>query len=147
MPDDSSFVITHLLDGLAQAIPDAERARLAAYRTRAQQAGSDRSAEWHRAFRVARWATDMAAVPARSAVGRFLRQAAEVVKQVEELIGSEVTNAVDLALLGPSVPVAVEAEIAWVHEAVELARAVAEKEGWDAVSWAGLVEELLAMGE
>jgi len=146
VPDDSSFVITHLLDALAETMPATEAAKVPAYRARAEKAGSDRSAEWHRAFRAARWATDLAAAPARTAVGRVLRQAAEVVKQVEQVVGAEITNIFDLALLGPSVPVSVEAEIAWVYEAVEVARTVAAEEGWSALGWTNLVEELLAIG-
>ena len=39
-----------------------------------------------------------------------------------------------------------EIELLWVQEATDVAKAAAEKNGWDTVDWEGLLEEVLRIG-
>lgn len=144
MADQPSFIITHLIDGLRDVLPEADRARLAPYAARAAGAGSDETAEWHRAYRCARWAADVVAMPAHSGLTGELRRALQVVKEVEDTVGGQISNFFELPYRQALSP-KMEAELTWIYEAVHVAEKVAGKVGWEEVGWETLLEELLAI--
>jgi hypothetical protein len=142
--DQSSFIVTHLINGLRDALPEADRAKLPAYQARAAVAGSDETAEWHRAYLCARWAADAAATPANSSLAGELRRVLEVVKQVEETVGGQISNFFEIPY-GQALSPKLEAELTWVYEALRVAEKVAEKVGWDQVGWETLLDDLLSV--
>ena len=142
--DQSSFVITHVIQGLRDAMPPEERVKLAPYETRAATAGSDPTAEWHRAYRCAQWASEVVATPTHSGLAGGLRKAVEVVKQVEAAVGGQISNFFEIPY-GQALSPKLEAELTWVYEAVHVAEGVAEKVGWDEVGWSALLDDLLAV--
>lgn len=144
MADQPSFVITHVISALRDAMPAEEAARLAPYEERAARAGSDETAEWHRAYRCAQWAAEIVARPTDSHLAGELRKVLEVVKQVEEVVGGQISNFFEIPY-GQSLSPRLETEITWVYEAVHVAGKVAEKVGWGEVGWPALLEGLLAV--
>ena len=144
MADQPSFIVTHLIDGLRDVLPESEQPELAAYEARAAIAGSDETAEWHRAYRCARWAADVVAAPANTGLTGELRRVLEVVKQVEETVGGQISNFFELPYRQAVSP-KLEAELTWVYEALHVAEKVADKVGWAEVGWEALLEDLLAI--
>lgn len=144
MADQPSFVITHVIGALRDVMPPDEAARLAPYEERAGTAGSDDAAEWHRAYRCAQWAAEIVARPAHGQLAGELRKVLEVVKQVEEVVGGQISNFFEIPY-GQSLSPKLETEITWVYEAVHVAEKVADKVGWAEVGWPALLEELLAI--
>lgn len=139
-----SFVVTHVIGALRDAMPEEEAAKLAPYEERASVAGSGDAAEWHRAYRCAQWAAEIVARPAHTHLAGELRKALEVVKQVEEVVGGQVSNFFEIPY-GQALSPRLETEITWVYEAVHVASRVADKVGWDEVGWPALLEDLLAV--
>ena len=123
-------------------MPEEERAKLKPYADRAAHAGSGNAAEWHRAYRCAKWAEEVVSVPENNHLVGEAHRALEAVKEIEQSIGAELGNVIELPF-GWSVSPEFELEIAWVYEAVHVAEKVAAKVGWDQVPWQGLVEDLL----
>ena len=144
MADQSSFIVTHLIDGLRDVLPEAERPKLAPYEARAATAGSDETTEWHRAYRCARWAADVVATPANSGLAGELRKALQVVKEVEATVGGQISNFFELPYRQALSP-RMEAELTWIYEAVHVAENVAGKVGWSEVGWEALLDEVLAI--
>jgi len=144
MAQPSSFMISHFLTGLSHVMPDAEQAKLDPYQQAAAQAGSDSTAEWHRAYRCAKWARDIVVLPTHGSLASLVRRGLEIVKQVEETIGSELTDLLEIPL-GLAVSPKFEVEIAWVYEAVHVAEGVAAETGWEGVPWETLVRDMLAI--
>jgi hypothetical protein len=150
----------HLLKGLSDAMPPDRRAALDPYQARAATAGDDPGLEWQRAYRCAKWADRVVALPAHHHLVADARRAVEAVREVEKTIGAELADLIErpfasgeganLSLSwggGKGYPVSprLELEIEWVFEAVHIAEKVAAKAGWDAVPWPDLVEEMLAV--
>lgn len=144
MADQPSFIITHLIDGLRDVLPEAERARLTPYEARAASAGSDETAEWHRAYRCAQWAADVVATPTHSGLTGELRRVLQVVKHVEDTVGGQISNFFELPYRQALSP-KMEAELTWIYEAVHVAEKVAAKVGWAEVGWESLLDEVLAI--
>jgi hypothetical protein len=156
---EASFVLTHLIDGLKAALPESERPKLAVYEEAAKRAGANETAEWHRAFTCAQWATQVVGLPAHSHLRRGADKAIEAVKQVAQTIGAEIGDAASASGLTDlvvslnanrgalpdrvSVSPKMEAEITWVYEAVHVAEDVAHEIGWDAVPWPQLLDDVL----
>jgi hypothetical protein len=142
--DTSSFVATHLIEGLSHVMPEDQQAKLAPYAERAARAGSNKTAEWHRAYKCAKWAEQIVSLPAHNHLVAESKKALEAIKEIEETVGSEIGDLLELPL-GISVSPEFEAEITWVYEAVHVAEKVANKVGWDAVPWEQLVEDVLSV--
>jgi hypothetical protein len=140
--DSSSFMIMHFLSGLEHAMPEEQRAALTPYSERAAHAGADKTSEWHRAYRCAKWAEKIVSVPENNHLVGEAHRALEAVKEIEQSIGAELGNMIELPF-GWSVSPEFELEVAWVYEAVHVAENVAAKVGWENVPWQELVEDLL----
>jgi len=162
-----SVVAEHLVGQLGERLPTGDAADLAAYRQRAAALDDDRANEVRRAYACAHWAVDVAAGARHPVVGVAVR-AGEAVKELGEAVwaelGADVENLVarlfpgraGAQVLGTWVGVEgvdrapgtgasplVGPEIAWVREAVEVADKVAARDGWDAVPWRRLLEDVL----
>ncbi|MHB8463544.1 MAG: hypothetical protein ACYDH6_16390 [Acidimicrobiales bacterium] len=137
--DESSSMISGFLTGLRHAMPPEEQAKLDPYDRQAAVAGSDKTAEWHRAYKCAKWAVQIVALPQHHQLLAEVQKAVEIVREVEKTVGGEIGN------LSSSVSPRFEAEITWVYEAVRVAARVAGKTGWDAVPWQDLVTDMLSV--
>ena len=162
MTDDrSSFVITSFLQRLADVMPEEERAKVAPYERRAAVAGSEQKAEWQRAYKCAKWAERIVALPAHRHLAAEAERAIEALKEIEKTLGAELPDLNDVPFSsgpgatlslalggGKGYPVSarLEAEIEWSFEAVHVAEKVAAQVGWGKVPWEALVEEMLAIG-
>jgi hypothetical protein len=140
----SSFMITSLIEGLHTAMPKSEATKLAAYAPRAREAGANPTAEWHRAYRCARWANEIVSLPAHNHLAAEADKARELVREVGETIGAEVRD-LEFLPFGKAVSPRFQAELAWILEAVHVAEKVADKVGWAAVPWEQLVQDMLAI--
>ena len=138
----SSVVITTLIDRLNQVLPDAEHPRLDPYRERAGGAGSQPVAEWHRAYRCAGWAVQVASQSADTRLKADARRAFEVVREIKASVGAEILELESLPV-GHAVSPRFEVELAWVEEAARVAEHVAAHDGWTAVPWEPLLRDLL----
>jgi len=143
----SSFIISHFLSGLGHAMPAQEQEKLEPFKALAAQAGSDETAEWHRAFKCAKWAERIVAVPEHNLLVTVAEKAVEIVKEVEATVGAEIGDLLEVpfAAIGHPVSPRFEAEITWVYEAVHVAERVAADAGWAAVPWQELVTEMLSV--
>jgi hypothetical protein len=140
--DTSSFMVSTLIESLRNSLPESELAKLAPYERQAIQAGSDPTAEWHRAFACARWTEEIVALPAHHQLGSEARKAVQIVKEVADTAGWEMINLGRLPR-GIGVSPRFEAELTWVTEAVHVAERVAANVGWQAVPWEKLVQDVL----
>ncbi len=145
MDVEPSFVINHLLECLAGAMPKQEAADLEPYRRRAAQLGSEARAEWHRAFLCARWAGQVVSLPQHSHLARLVSTSEEAVRLLGDAVATELGRLVPE--VGWRVSAGFAAEIAWVDEACRLATEVARDRGWDTVPWRDLLEAVLAVPE
>jgi hypothetical protein len=164
-----SLVAEHLVSALRTRLPATAGPELDAYEERARALGGDRRAELRRAYACARWAVDVAAEPAHSAVAGVAVRAGEAVKEIGQAVWAELGADIDgivarlfpgrtgASVLGTFVGAddperapgsgaspLVGPEMAWVLEAVDVAKGVAEVDGWDAVPWRRLVDEVLS---
>lgn len=144
MNDESSFMITHLIDALRDVLPPDASDQLNAYALRAAHAGSAKDAERSRALACARWSERIVALPAH----RHLR--AEVAKSIEAVRLAETTTAFQLGQLVAAesrsgVSPEFAAEIDWIYEAVHVAAKVAGEIGWPKVPWQQLLDDMLAI--
>ena len=140
--DNSSFMITHLIDGLQEVLPNTEGPQLEEFTKLAAEVGSDPSAEWQRAFRCAKWAEAMVSLPAHRHLIREAERSLEAVRLVEG------TAATTLGQYVPSpwhVSNEFAVEITWVYEALHVAEKVAAAIGWEKVPWSQLLSDLISV--
>jgi hypothetical protein len=142
--DSSSVVITTAIKALHEKVPPSEAPKLVAYQERALVAGSDPTAEWHRAYACARWAEQMVATPAHRHLTGDAAKAIEIVRELGVTFGAEVRD-LEYLPFGKGVSPHFQIELAWIYEAVHVAARVGEKIGWGAVPWDALVESMLAI--
>jgi hypothetical protein len=144
--DRSSFIISHLISGLSHVMAEDEQTKLAPYERQAAEAGSEPTAEWHRAYKCAKWAESTVSLPAHHHLVAEAAKAIEVVTRVEKTVGAEIGDLLEVPFAaGFSVSPRFEAEITWVYEAVHVAEKVAAKVGWDHVPWQQLLVDVLSV--
>lgn len=156
--DRSSSIISALISGLSHVMPEGEQAKLAAYAPKAAEAGSEKTAEWVRAVKCARWAEQIVSIPEHNHLAVEARRVIEAIRELEKTFGAELAHLMEVpfssgagASLSASLggqsgyPVSprFEAEIEWVYEAVHVAEKVAAKAGWEAVPWEELLTDML----
>lgn len=141
--DTTSVVITTLLKGFHEILPEDDQAKLASYKQQVATISSTPTLEWHRAYRCARWASQVVSAPAHHALAAEAKKAMEVVREVGAAVGSEFLDLEELPL-GRAVSARLEVELAWVHEAVRVATKVGAKNGWSALPWEQLVHDLFS---
>ena len=118
-------MLMHLDDALRNVLPDDEYAKLTAYDT--QVAATTSSGDFHRCARCAQWAVELAERPGRRAVVHLAESVRAAARQVHDT-----AHALRFAMIVPGAGAVTDVELSWVDEAVSAARAVAERDGWEA---------------
>ena len=138
----SSFMITTLIGRLNESLPSTEHEKLHVYQRLAAGAGSGHAAEWHRAYRCARWAVRVASQDEDRHLRSDAKAAFEIVREIEKALGAQVLDLESIPA-GHVVSPRFEVELAWVEEAARVAARAAEKNGWSSVPWEDLLRELV----
>ena len=138
----SSFMVTTLIGRLNESLPSTEHQKLHAYQRLAAHAGSDHAADWHRAYRCARWAVRVASQAEDGRLRGEAKAAFEIVREIEKAVGAEVLDLEGIPA-GHVVSPRFEVELAWVEEAARVAERAAEQRGWSSVPWEDLLRELV----
>jgi len=137
-----SFMLSHLIDGLGEALPESERSDLAAYEERAAKTTSSKTAEWKRAFRCAKWSEEIIGLPTHRHLAADAERSLEAIRLVEG------TAATALGQLVPSpwhVSNEFAVEITWVYGALRIAERAAATVGWASVPWRRLLDDLISI--
>lgn len=132
-----SPMLRYLDDALEDVLPDDEYAKLTAHD--AEIANTTSHGDFHRCFRCAEWAVDLAAKPEHSHLGGLVERLRAVVHEMRDT-----TWAAEFGIRGPGRTVT-DVELSWVDEAIAAAKAAAEKSGWGAVPWEQLLVDLIAI--
>jgi hypothetical protein len=132
-----SEMLRYLDDALAKVLPENEYQKLTSYD--AEMAKTTSRGDFHRCFRCAEWAVEMAS---RTDDSRLHHLVAELKAVVHEI--HETDWAIDFAKGGRG-RLVTDVELTWVDEALKVAQAAAQTSGWDSVPWEGLLEELIAI--
>jgi hypothetical protein len=142
--DHASVIISSAITAFHEHLPASETAKLVGYQAQADTAGADPRAEWHRAYACARWADQIVTIPEHRHLAADAKKALEIVREVGVTFGAELRDLGYLPL-GQAVSPRFQTELAWLYEAVHVARKVAEKFGWDEVPWEQLLRDMLAI--
>ena len=140
--DRSSVIVSSAIKALHKVLPSSETSKLVAYHEQALTVGADPKAEWHRAYACARWAEEIVAIPAHHHLAADAARALEVVREIGVTLGAEIRD-IEYLPFGKSVSPRFQTELAWVYEAVHVAEKAAEKNGWDAIPWEQLLQNML----
>jgi hypothetical protein len=137
---------------LRAAMPEPERQKLEQYWAQADDATP--KGDFHRARRCLHWAIAVAEMPEHSHLAHVSAHIKETYKAWQDIVlGTEFGTRVehgkgpeghDIAgdqRIGPGEDI----ELLWVGEAVSVAKAAAEKSGWDKVPWEQLVRDVLSI--
>jgi hypothetical protein len=127
-----------------EQFPDAEQEKLTRHEDALKRTNS--AADGHRARHCALWAIEHAKDKSASHPRwKQIKEAHEVWKNVwfglEFGIGD-----VESRAAGPPEPLE-DVKIEWTQEAVTIAKAIGEEDGWDASPWESLLVELIHLGE
>jgi hypothetical protein len=149
----SSPVITGLLNGLRDVLPEDEQPALAGY---AEQAESSLPrGDLHRAWHCLHWAIEVSEQPKHSHLSNVGVRLKETYKAWQDVVlGTEFGAEVKAGKGNPAQEIkgdqkigpGEDIELLWVGEAVAVAKSAAEKSGWDSVPWQALVQDLLRIG-
>ncbi len=146
----SSPIVKTLMLDLQAAMPEAERQKLEPYWARADAATP--KGDFHRARHCLNWAIMVAEMPNHSHLSHVSIRLKETYKAWQDIVfGTEFGSRVEMGegpeghdirgrqKIGPGEDI----ELLWVGEAVSVAKAAAEKSGWEHVPWQGLIEDVL----
>jgi hypothetical protein len=132
-----SEMLRYLDDALEKVLPDDQYQKLTSHD--AAMAETTSRGDFHRCFRCAEWAVELADQPEQSHLQHL---ATELKRVVHELHDTD--WAVEFGIFTPGRTIT-DVELTWVDDAVKVAQAAAQKSGWDAVPWERLLEELIAI--
>jgi hypothetical protein len=148
----SSPVTKTLMLDLRAAMPEDERPKLEQFWAQADAATPD--GDFHRARRCLHWAIAVAEMPQHSHLAHLSTHLKETYKAWQDIVfGSEFGTRVKRGTgpeghdikggqkIGPGEDI----ELLWVGEAVSVAKAAAEKSGWNDVPWEQLVKDVLSI--
>jgi hypothetical protein len=124
-------------DAFEKVLPDEEYQKLTSHD--AEMATTTSRGDFHRCFRCAEWAVDLAAQSEHSHLQHFVSELKEVVREIRDT-----DWAVEFGIFTPGRTVT-DVELTWVDDAIKVAQGAAEKSGWGAVPWENLLEELIAI--
>jgi hypothetical protein len=125
-------------DALEKVLPDDEYQKLTAHD--AEIAKTTSRGDLHRCFRCAEWAVELTDRSEHSHLRHLVGELKTVVHEMRDT-----DWAVEFGLWTPGRTLT-DVELTWVDDAVKVAQTAAEKSGWAAVAWEGLLEELIAIG-
>jgi hypothetical protein len=130
-------MLRYLDDALENALPDDEYAKLTAHD--AEIAKTTSHGDFHRCLRCAEWAVEVTARPEHSHLAHLVHELRATVHEFHET-----GWAVDFGIFTPGRTIT-DVELTWVDDAVKVAKAAAEKSGWENVPWESLLQELIAI--
>jgi hypothetical protein len=130
-------MLRYIDDSLEKVLPDDEYQKLTAHDAEIAQTTS--RGDFHRCFRCAEWAVELADGKENSHVHHLLTALRAVIHELHDT-----DWAIEFGLTTPGRTVT-DVELTWVDDAIKVAQAVAEKTGWDSVPWERLLEELIAI--
>jgi hypothetical protein len=138
------------MNNLEAILPEDQRAKLATYSQQAEE--SSPKGDFHRARYCLHWAIKLAESPEHSHLSGLATRLKETHKAWQDIwLGAEFGYQVERGRSGPGHDIkgdqkigpGEDIELLWVEEATDVAKAAAEKSGWDAVPWEELVQEVL----
>jgi hypothetical protein len=124
-------------DSLEKVLPDDEYQKLTSHD--AEMAKTTSRGDFHRCFRCAEWAVELASQAEHSHVKHMVTELKVVVHEIHDT-----DWAVEFGIFTPGRTVT-DVELRWVDDAIKVAQAAAQKSGWASVPWERLLEELIAI--
>jgi hypothetical protein len=149
----SSPIIKGLMDNLREILPEDQRAKLDSYTDQAE--ASKPKGDYRRARYCIHWAIHTAESPKHSHLQGLAIRLKETHKEWQDIwLGAEFGSEVKIGKGNPAQEIKGEQkigpgediELLWVEEATDVAKAAAEKSGWDAVPWEELLKAVLEIG-
>jgi hypothetical protein len=135
-----SPIISYFARELEPSLPAADKEKLARYSDAI--AKTTHHGDFRRAWHCAEWAIRMAERESTSHHDHLVKHLKELRKlEKDSVLGAEFGLMKDGGMFAPGE----DAEIQWVDDTVAVAKAEAERSGWDAVPWEELLKELLAI--
>jgi hypothetical protein len=132
-----SEMLRYIDDSLEKVLPDDEYSKLTQHD--AEIAKTTSRGDFHRCFRCAEWAVQLATQSEHSHLDHLVTRLKVIVHEIHDT-----DWAVEFGVLTPGRTVT-DVELTWVDDAIAIAQAVAQKSGWGAVPWEQLLEELIAI--
>jgi hypothetical protein len=145
----SSPIVKGLMNNLHEILPQDQQQKLEGHRERAD--ASNPKGDYRRARYCLHWAIQIAESPKHSHLQGLAIRLKETHKEWQDIwLGVNFGTDVEIGTgpgheikgdqkIGPGEDI----ELLWVEEATDVAKAAAEKSGWDAVPWEELLEEVL----
>lgn len=132
-----SPILRYLDDELAKVLPPSAYQELEG--RDAAVAATTSHHDFHRCLHCARWAVEVADQAGTGLSGKL--------QELKTMVGElhDAWSAVRFGSIVAGSGMVTDVELGWVDEALRTARSVAEHKGWDAVPWAQLVDDLIAM--
>lgn len=130
-------MLRYIDDSLEKVLPDDEYQKLTAHD--AEIAKTTSRGDFHRCFRCAEWAVQLAGRSEHSHLDHLVTRLKLVLHEIHDT-----DWAVEFGIFTPGRTVT-DVELTWVDDAIRVAQAAAEKSGWGAVPWERLLEELIAI--
>ena len=134
-----SPIISYLIREMEPSLPAADKERLATYASAV--AKTTHHGDLRRAWHCADWAIRESEKPANS----HLQRLTKALKEKHTLWKDTIFGADFGIMVKDGVGPGEDIEIQWVDDTVAVAKAEAEKSGWDSVPWEELLKELLAI--
>ncbi|MGO8861652.1 MAG: hypothetical protein ACLQRH_12925 [Acidimicrobiales bacterium] len=135
-----SPIISYFVKEIERDLPAEEKEKLARYSDAI--AKTTHHGDFRRAWHCAEWAIRMAEGPSSSHLGHIVKDLKELRKlEKDSVFGADFGLRKDGGMFAPGE----DAELQWVDDTVAVARARAERSGWEAVPWEDLLAELLAI--
>jgi|ERR1035441_367815 hypothetical protein len=134
-----SPIIAYFVKELEPSLPEEAKAKLATYED--SIAKTTHHGDFRRAWHSADWAVTMAQRSSDSHVRHLVAS----LKEKHELWKDTIFGAEFGAIPGDGIGPGQDAEIQWVDDAVAVAKAEAERTGWDSVPWEDLLKEMLSV--
>jgi hypothetical protein len=132
-----SEMLRYIDDALEKVLPEDEYQKLTSHD--AEIAKTTSRGDFHRCFRCAEWAVELAGQSAHSHLGHLVTELKAVVHEIHDT-----DWAVEFGIFTPGRTIT-DVELTWVDDAVKVAQAAAQKAGWSSVPWERLLEELIAI--
>jgi hypothetical protein len=146
----SSPIVKGLMNNLGEILPEDQRETLDGYTKQAEATKS--RGDFQRAKYCLRWAIEVAENPRHSHLSHMTVHIKERHKAWQDIwLGAEFGSMVEVGRGEPAQEIkgdqkigpGEDIELLWVEEATDVAKAAAEKSGWDAVPWEELLQEVI----
>jgi hypothetical protein len=132
-----SEILVYLDDKLEGLLPDEEYQKLAAHD--GEIAKTTNHGDFHRCFRCAEWAVELTGQPEHSHLRHLVHELGAIVHEIHDT-----DWAIEFGLLNPGRTVT-DVELAWVDDALDVAKKAADASGWSSVPWEHLLVGLIAL--